>query len=492
MTLFTVFPILIVKRFLRSPAFGKELAIQIVLGILLLVIAAYFVISGIYLETAIVQVLKQTDPVAFLNGVLIYYFFIEFVIRYFVQSLPTLEIGPLLHLPIKRRSIANFFLGISLLHAINAFVFLLFVPFALGAVAEAYGIFQAWVWIFSLWLISMTIHYLIVLLKISSSKIEWKLSIAVLVCCLFAYADYSGWIRLSSASERLFSETLKGYSVAGVLLLVVFVMHLIAHRATLKRLYPDELGVKGDFVGASSDLSFLKNWGQTSLWVKLELKMIFRNARTREVFFMSTMFVVQDFVLCNVMENRDYGVFLFIGIAATGLFMANYGQHTFSWQGDHFDFTLTRPVSIRSYVESKCLLLALMTGFWFIFTIPVAFFWWDIFLINLAGALYNIGVNTFVVMNMSMLDTNKLTLKSGGALNYEGAGAAQWLIGVPFLFIPTIIYAAFTATGYRMLGIAAVGLLGLIGIILFKQNVNFTYKRFLEKRYKIASSFRKK
>lgn len=206
---------------------------------------------------------------------------------------------------------------------------------------------------------------------------------------------------------------------------------------------------------------------------------------------MSTMFLFQELILCLVMKDHDYGIFLFLGITCTGLFMANYGQYAFSWQGDHFDFTLTKPTSLRSYVESKCWLLAFMTGLWFISGIPLVYFGWEILFINLASTLYNVGVNLFIVMNMAMLDTTKLSLKRGGALNYEGAGVSQWLIGIPFLFGPLIIYLPFSLMGYKALGIVTVGLVGLIGIILNKKIIDFTYKRFLDRRYIIASSFRK-
>jgi hypothetical protein len=203
------------------------------------------------------------------------------------------------------------------------------------------------------------------------------------------------------------------------------------------------------------------------------------------------MLLFQELVFCLDEKNRSYGVFLFFGIACTGMFMANYGQYAFSWQGDHFDFTLAQPTSLRSYVESKGILLVIMTVAWFLLTVPFVYFGWEILVINLAGALYNVGVNTFVVMNMAMLYTTKLTLRRGGALNYEGAGAAQWLMGIPFLFGPIMIYVPFNQMGHKELGIAAVGLVGLIGIILYKKLMDLTYKRFLDRRYLIASSFRK-
>jgi hypothetical protein len=482
---------LIAKRFFRSPSFSNDLAIQIILGAISVSIVGYFLVFGFLLERVIVSTLKQSNAVVFLNGLLVYYFIGEFIVRYFFQSLPTLEVRPFLHLPIKRNKVVNFFLALSSIQVINIFVFLLFSRFAISAVAQAYGIQHAWIWLLSLWFISLIFHYVVVLLKVTSSKIEWKLAFIIVICSLIAGADYFGWIKLSLVAERFFNAILQGYTVIGALFLVVIFLYYVAHRKILHRLYPEEIKVTENQFSHSTNFSFLRNFGQTGVWMKIELKMLFRNSRTREVFFMSTMLLVQELILCNVMKDLDYGVFLFLAIACTGLFMVNYGQYTFSWQGDHFDFTLTQPTSLRSYLESKCWLLVSMTGLWFIFTVPLVYFGWEILFINLAATLYNIGVNTFIVMNMAMLHTTKLSLRSGGALNYEGAGASQWLIGIPFLFGPIIIYGPFSLIGYKAFGIAAVGLVGLIGIILHKTNIDFTYKRFIDRRYKIASSFRK-
>lgn len=486
-----IFLSLIAKRFFRSPSFGKDITIQIILGFIAVAVVGYFLILGFALEKLIINTLKQNNAVVFLNGLLVYYFIGEFIIRYFVQSLPTLDVQPFLHLPIKRSKIVNFFLGISLIQVINVFVFLLFSKFAFSSVAHEYGLRQAWIWLLSLWCISLILHYLVIIAKLTSSKIEWKLFIILVICSLIAGADYFAWIKLSLVAEKFFNIILHGYTPIGALFFTIIFLHYIAYRTTLKKFYPEEHKVQENQFSHSSDFSFLRNFGQTGTWIKIELKMIFRNKRTREVLFMSTMFLFQELILCYVMKEHDYGSFLFFGITCTGLFMGNYGQYTFSWQGDHFDFTLTQPTSLLSYVESKFWLLASMTGLWFIFTVPLVYFGWEILFINLAGTMYNIGVNTFIVMNMAMLDTTKLSLRGGGALNYEGAGAAQWLIGIPFLFVPIIIYAPFSLMGYKELGVFTVGLIGLIGIILHKKMIDFTYKRFLDRRYTIASSFRK-
>ena len=481
---------LIVKRFFRSPSFGKDITIQIILGFIAVAVVGYFLILGFALEKIIINTLKQTNAVVFLNGLLVYYFIGEFIIRYFIQSLPTLDVQPFLHLPIKRSKIVNFFLGVSLIQVINIFIFLLFSHFAFSAVARGYGLTHAWVWLLSLWCITLILHYTVVLLKLASSRIEWKLFFIIVICSLIAGADYFAWIKLSLVSEKFFDAILQRHTVTGVLVLAVISLHYIAYRTILGRLYPEELSIRGIEFYHSTNFPFLEGFGQTGMWIEMELKLIFRNKRTREIFFMSTMFLFQQLILCYVIKDRGYGLFLILGIACTGLFMANYGQYAFSWQGDHFDLILTQPTSLRSYVESKCWLLASMTGLWFALTVPLLYFGWEIFFINLASTLYNLGVNMFIVLNMAMMDTTKLSLRGGGALNYEGAGAAQWLIGIPFTFGPLVIYFPLHLMGYKTIGIAAVGIVGLIGIALSKKSADLTYKRFVDRRYAIASSFR--
>src|SRR6478609_596813 len=194
MKIIITFLSLIVKRFLRSPSFGKDITIQIILGLIAVSSVGYFIILGFALEKIIINVLQQNNAIAFLNGLLAYYFIGEFILRYFVQSLPVLDVQPFLHLPIKRSRIVNAFLGISLLHVMTFFVFILFSAFALSAVARGYGIKQACLWLLSLWLISLMLHYAVVLLKLTSSKIEWKLFFVIVMCSVSAGADYFDWI----------------------------------------------------------------------------------------------------------------------------------------------------------------------------------------------------------------------------------------------------------------------------------------------------------
>ena len=92
---------------------------------------------------------------------------------------------------------------------------------------------------------------------------------------------------------------------------------------------------------------------------------------------------------------------------------------------------------------------------------------------------------------MSMWSAKKIDLKHSGSLNLEGIGAAQWLMGIPLFAGPYLFYLPFALMGFPIHGLLSVGIVGLIGIVLQKANVDFTTKRLCNKRHLMAANFRR-
>jgi hypothetical protein len=203
-------------------------------------------------------------------------------------------------------------------------------------------------------------------------------------------------------------------------------------------------------------------------------------------------FLLLAFAAYSYIKNQSaYGAFLFFGLICSGFFTMNYGQFLFSWQGAHFDHTLTQPASLRLFVESKYWLLMSTTVGWFLVSIPFVFLGWHFLFINLVAALYNIGINTFIVANMSMWGAKRINLRHPGSINLEGIGAAQWLIIFPLVIPPYLLYLPFSTMGYPMYGLAATGIGGLTGIVFRKGLIEYTTKRLTAMRHVMASNFRK-
>lgn len=481
------------KKFTRSAAFNKEVTASIFLGLMAIMMVGYTVALGIGLNYIITEGLNKPDSFTFLNMLLLYYFVLEFVMRYMIQNVPVLDIQPYLHLPLKRSRIMHFLLVKSLVHVMNFAVLLLFTPFAITVVAQKFGAASGLSWLLSIWMISLSLHYLVMLFKKKLDDSLWGILIFVLFFSGLAAADYYHWFRLSDVSAALFAAAANHSLVLLLSIATTGALYFFNYQVLLQGVYYDEQSGQSVVSRKTQDFTFLKGLGILGDWISVELKLIFRNKRPRTVFYMSGLFLLYG-LFFYTQKSYTEGMpsfLLFVGIFITGIFMINYGQFLFSWQASHFDFILTRPISIRQYIESKYWLLNSVTLLCFLLSIPYAYFGWNIVFNHAMLTLFNMGVNIFIVLNMAMWGPKKLNLTKGGSLNYEGVGAAQWVMGIPLLVSPYVIYTPFAIAGKAQWGILAIGLVGAIGILLRPYLLTLTAKRFERLKYSIAEGFRK-
>ena len=483
-------------KFTRSPAFSRELAKGIFMGLLALMIVGYSLGLGFALNSIITGYLKQEDSLLFVNKVLLYYFGFEFVMRYFMQNVPALDVQPYLHLPIKRSSIAHYLLSKSVIHVFNSSVFLLFAPFTFTVVAGRWGMSAALSWLGSLIIVSLALHYLIIYYKKKWDDTVTGIVILISVFGLLGAADYYDWFQLSEVSVAIFhrSSTILFVVIFAVALFVI--LYWLNFRVFVSSMYGDEWSLQKDSAtewGKYSDWQFLKSFGAYGEWISLELKLILRNKRPRTFLFLSGFLLLYGLIFYNDGGNSQKmpGFSLFVATFITGAFMINYGQLLFSWQGSHFDFTLTRPISFRHFIESKYWLLSATMLIAFVLSLPYAYFGWKIILVHLAIMLFNMGINVFIMMNIAMWGPKRIDLKNGDLFNYEGIGAAQYVMAFPILLAPYVFYLPFNFMVSSEVGILAVGLAGLAGLALRPYLINITAKRLENRKYLIAAGFRK-
>ncbi|MBX2964809.1 MAG: hypothetical protein KF845_01600 [Cyclobacteriaceae bacterium] len=482
------------KKFSRSVSFGKEMTTTLFLAFLGVMLVGYALALGFGLNHIIIKGLKIDDSVTFLNGLLLYYFGFEFVLRFFFQTLPVLDAQPYLHLPVKKSGIVHYLLIKSMLNVINLLPLLLFAPFAFVAIAPVYGTLAAWIWLPGIWLTGIMFHYLVILFKKELDDSIWGLIILIGLFVLFGAIDYYGWFKLSDVSAFMFTAFITQPLFILIPIALSTGVYFLCYYFFRQGMYIEGMSrQKNDLYGVTKDISFLNSFGNIGAWINLELKLILRNKRPRNIFYLSLFFLSYGLAFYTRKQYAEDmpGFLLFVSTFVTGTFMINYGQFLFSWQGGHFDFTLTQPVSIRNYVEAKYWLLCSVTIICSVLSVPYVYFGWQILAMQLAAAAFNLGINVFIILNMAMWEPKKMDLKKSTVFNYQGVGAAQWLMGFPILLGPYVFYLPFSLTGYSNVGILAVGLAGVIGIVFRKKFLAITTNRLIEKRYVIAANFRK-
>jgi hypothetical protein len=191
----------------------------------------------------------------------------------------------------------------------------------------------------------------------------------------------------------------------------------------------------------------------------------------------------------NPMYSDLVWLYVFVGIFVTGIFMINFGQFIPAWDSGYYKLLMSQNVKYEEYLKSKYALMIMSSIIMFILSIPYVYFGWKILVVHFAAMIYNLGVNTYIMLFAGSFNRKKIDLTQRAAFNYQGTGAVQWLVGFPLLFIPVgIFFIPYSLIGFEA-GVATLIILGAIGIVLHQKLMNIITKKYLKSKYKMISAF---
>jgi len=85
-----------------------------------------------------------------------------------------------------------------------------------------------------------------------------------------------------------------------------------------------------------------------------------------------------------------------------------------------------------------------------------------------------------------------MDLSKGAMMNYQGVGVNNFLMVLPLLVLPILIFWPLKLFFGHMIGVSILAGIGLLGIFFHKWFIKIAVKHFDEKRYEIASGYRSK
>ena len=91
---------------------------------------------------------------------------------------------------------------------------------------------------------------------------------------------------------------------------------------------------------------------------------------------------------------------------------------------------------------------------------------------------------------MATFNKKKMDLSKGTTFNYQGVSAMNWLVLFPAFLLPVLIYAPFGLFGYKYIGLAVIGLIGLMGLLFRKYWIARITNNFFKRKYIMAEGFR--
>jgi hypothetical protein len=480
------------KEMQRSSIWQKNIALNIVLGFLILLMLLYLLMLGLFIDKILTELYPDDDPVSIFNGVLIYYLGFEFFIRFFMQNLPTLNVEAYLHLPVRKSSIVHYVAVKSVFAIGNYLSWLVIFPFAFKVIAPAYSTGTAWIYILALVMLVFTNNFLATYIKRQLVGNAVIVGVFGMILVSFVLLDYFQVISVSQFSAAAFGRLLQQpwlVVVPAGLLILAYMMNYWFLRS---RLYPEEVMLKKEKkIDSLSDIRYLKALGITGQLISLDLRLIWRHKRTRSMVFMAPLFLGYGLFFYTIPVYREtYSFLIFVGIFMTGGMMLNYLNYCFGYESNYFDNILANYKDYDRYIRTKFIFALVIASACYVLTIPYIFFGTDIFILNTMTFLYNIGFLSYLLLFISTYSTKRMDLSKGAAFNYQGLGATHWLSMLPAFLLPVFIYLPFSWAGYPRAGMLFIGALGVAGLLFSRPLLSIIIRQFKKRRYAMAEGFR--
>ncbi|MBB2151018.1 DUF5687 family protein [Pedobacter gandavensis] len=481
------------KAFWRSKNKGGTIATQLLIGFVVLYLLGVAIFLGIGLEGFITQIFPKKDVFEVFNGLILYYFAIDFLMRIQLQDLPTMSIVPYLHLRIPKRKIVNFLNVSALFSAFNVLPLFLFLPFCATAISGVYGPLTALMYVIAIFSLMIFNNYAALYVKRLSIQ-NLKLVPILLLCIVgLGLLEYFKIFSIAAISNEVFSF-IADHPFAALGFTTFAVMMFVGNARYLRsNLYVEELSSSKE-KKSSTDYPFLDRFGKVGALVALEIKLILRNKRSRSAVTMSLLLLFYGFLFYkkDVLDKDKLAFILFAAVFMTGNTISMYGQFMFGWQAAHFDGLMANKIDIKDFIRAKFLLFTLFSTFITLLSCLYGFMSWKILVVHCAAYFYNIGIGTVIVLYFATRNFKAIDISKGAAFNYQGVGASQWVLGIPYFLCPYLIFLPFSLTGHPYWGILALGLCGLAAFLTRGFWVDFLVKEFNKRKYKIAAGFREK
>ena len=476
----------------RSSIWQRSIALNILIGILLLIMLLNFLVIGLLIDKILAETFPGQDPIVVFNGILLYYLGLELFLRFMVQELPVLNIETYLHLPIKRSTIVHYVAGKSIVAFGNYLPLLIAVPFAIKVVATTHGSPTGWLWLAGFMIMVFANNFLATYLKRQLTGRAWIVAVFGILLLGLILLDNLGLVSITSISSAAF-----GYLITQPLILIIpitwlFVAYGLNYFYLKGKLYPEEvIPHRQEKIDSIRNIRYLENKGLAGQLAFLDLRLIWRHKRTRTIIYMAPIFLLYGFFFYpQELYLETNGMLIFVGIFMTGGMMLNYTNYCFSYESNYFDNILANYKDYRKYIQVKFIIAVVVSTVCYLLTIPYVLFGAKVLLINTMAYLYNVGVLSMVLFWTATYSTKRMDLSKGAAFNYQGLGASHWLAMIPAFLMPVLIYLPFSLLGFPTAGLITIGALGIVGLLLHKTLMNMLLKQFLKRRYTMAEGFR--
>ncbi|RWX00041.1 DUF5687 family protein [Flavobacterium cerinum] len=478
------------KSFTRASSFGAN----VVMKIFMIIGAVYFGALFLALGFGSFYIIKENmaqDPLVVVSKYALYYMVFDLLMRLFLQKIPVINIRPLLTLPIKRSMIVNFALGKTALSFFNILHAFFFIPFSIMLLINDYNPVTVILWHLGMMALIYCNNFLCVLMN---SK-DWMFVVLIVLLAGMGISQYYNLFDITNYTSVFYYGLYTTYYMFIIPIALLAGLWYVSYQFFYKNLYLDT-GLKGkNEIAETQDYTWLNKFGTLGTFLKNDIKLIRRNKRSKMTIFMSVMFLFYGLLfMTGSIEMYDNSYMkIFAAIFVTGGFMFTFGQFVPSWDSAYYSLMMSQNIQYREYISAKWWLVVIGTAISALLASFYLYFGLDTYLIILAGAVYNIGFNSHLVLLGGAyiktpidLASSKQAFGDKKAFNIQGL-----LLTLPKLVLPIVLFLLGNLIS-PMAGYGFVAGAGILGFAFRNKVFSMIEKVYKTEKYKTLAAYKQK
>jgi hypothetical protein len=391
----------------------------------------------------IIEEAQIGEPFEVINRYLIYYIGFDIVFRYMMQPMPVTNVQPLLYQNIKKSTIVHFSMLKMLYSFFNWSHLFFLIPLSIILTVEGQAAGQVWGWSLSIYFLLLINNYLNVL--VNQKNVVFGLVTSLVLGS--ASLQYFGIFDITPYTQVFFTSLFNQSWLIAVAFGLLVVIYYSAFRHFRTRMYLDAGLAKKSERTISISENYFSRFGKLGLILRNDVALILRNKRARQAVFAGFFFIFYGLLFftgaVEVYQGDTWK--LFAGIFVTGGFLFSFGQYVPSWDSQYYPLLMTQNITYIDYLKSKYTLIQVFTAITTILSSWYLIFGLEIFSFVLLGAIYNLTINSVIVLwggayvrTKIDLTSNKKAFGDKNAFNYK-----TLLLTLPKILLPVIIYGVF-------------------------------------------------
>lgn len=475
------------KRFFRSSSLAANVIVKVfqLLGMLYFLAMFVFIAFGAYYFP---KKEMHIDPVLVISRFLIYWLVADLFLRYFFQQMPTQNIKPFLTMNIKKSTLVNYMIGKTFSSFFSWGGLFIYIPLLVILLYNGHSVAGSVSWIFAIIILSFCSNFLNILLN-GKDAVVWVIGIILVA---FAGLDYYKIISLSSFSELIFTKFYNHWWTIIVPILLMLIGFFIVKKFIKENFYLDKgLEMKQE-VGKTESIQFLNKYGVLGTFINNDIRMIKRSKAAKSIALGSFLFLFYGLLLFSSPTYKTAYMQLFMGLFVTGGFLFMFGQRVPSFDSSYYPLMMTLNVPYKEYLKAKWWLIVSAVGVSMVLAIAYAFVSWELYFTFLAGGLYNIGVNSQIVLLSGAYNKNPIDLNARGKSfgKKNNFSFKSILMILPQMVLPMAVFAGTKYLFGTTAAVASLGFLGLIGFLFREKFFDFIVKLYKKEKYTTIKAFK--